>query len=419
MADLRPFAALRPRADAAAEVACPPYDVVTRQEALDVLARNPHSFMRVARPDVELPAELDRFDPRIDQAGQRNLQALIEEGWLIKEAAPAFYLYELTFGHHVQIGVVAAGSLDEYENNQIKRHEKTRALELEGRTRHIEALQVNSGPIFITYRAQPAIDALVARLREGAPVYDYVLDDGVRHRFWVVADPAAVAGLQRAFDAVPACYIADGHHRTAAAAAVRQRRLAQGKASGPQGGDFFMGLFFPHDQMQILPYNRVVTDRGGRTAAALVAAIAAAGFEVAPAATPLPERATTFGMYCDGAWYRLRARPGSFPTDDVVRRLDVSILQDNLLAPILGISEPRTDARLQFVGGIRGSAELVRRADKNGGVAFTVFPVAIDEVMAVADAGEVMPPKSTWFEPKPRSGMAVRSLVDALPDRIA
>lgn len=418
MADLRPFAALRPRADAAAEVACPPYDVVTRQEALEILARHPHSFMRVARPDVELPADLDRADPQIDAAGKRNLEALIAEGWLIKETTPCFYLYQQTLGQHVQLGLVAAGSLDEYERDLVKRHEKTRALELEGRTRHIEALQVNSGPIFLTYRAQPAIDALIARLRQRTPAYDFVADDGVRHCFWVIAEPESIVALQRAFAAVPACYIADGHHRTAAAAAVRQRRLAQGGASGPHGGDFFLGVFFPHDQMQILPYNRVVIDRGGRTVAALCAEIEAAGFELAKASSPLPEQATCFGMYADGQWYRLQARPGSYPTDDVVRSLDVSILQDNLLAPILGIKEPRTDPRLQFVGGIRGTAELERRADKQGGVAFTVFPVSIEQVMAIADAGEVMPPKSTWFEPKLRSGMAVRSLLDPLPPRV-
>jgi uncharacterized protein (DUF1015 family) len=410
MANIQPFRALRPRAELTREIAAPPYDVLSRKEAQELIARNPRSFMRVIRADAETP-EIDRFDERVFEAAKRNLDALIAEGAMRLDDKPAFYLYQLELEGHVQTGIVAAGSLAEYEADTIKRHEKTRKPELEGRTRHILHSAANTGPVFLTYRSRPAIDEVIARLCQPTPSIDFTADDGVRHRVWVVDGSADVGLLIELFREVPALYIADGHHRSAASSRVRKALREQLGASAAEDlpCDHFLVVAFPHDQLRILAYNRVIKDLNGKTPDQIKQAVSER-FEIEPTDEPVPPAPKQFGMYLDGQWYRLRARADSFDANDALRSLDVAILQQNLIRPILGIENPRTDPRIKFIGGIRGAKELERRVNEGGGVAFYLYPVLIEEVMRIADEGEVMPPKSTWFEPKLRSGLIVRVL---------
>jgi uncharacterized protein (DUF1015 family) len=307
--------------------------------------------------------------------------------------------------------VVAGASVAEYQRDLIKKHEHTRKDKEDERTTHVDTLSANTGPVFLTYRARPGLDAFVRRVCERKPDVDLVSEDGIGHTLWVVASPAEVGELRTLFAAIPHLYVADGHHRSAAASRVQQLRQARDpQPTGEKGYDFFLTVIFPHDQMKIMEYNRVVNDLNGLTEAAFLAKVGEK-FEVADAgASASPERPRCFGMYLGGRWRRLTAKPGTFPEGHPVLSLDVAILQENLLGPVLGIADPRTDKRIQFVGGIRGTAELERRARDRGGVAFALYPTSIEQLMAIADANEVMPPKSTWFEPKLRSGMVVRSL---------
>ena len=411
MARIEPFRAWRPRPDLAARVASPPYDVVSTEEARRLADGEPLSFLHVVRPEIDLPPGTDPHAPEVYAKGAENLRRLIEDGVLIREARPALYLYRQTMGDHVQTGVVAGASVDEYEAGLIKKHEHTRRAKEDDRTRHVEALGANTGPVFLTYRARPEIDAMVERLTRAEPVYDFTAEDGVRHTVWVVDGPADRDALVAAFGEVPELYVADGHHRSAAAVRVRAaRRAANPDHTGNEPYNFFLSVIFPHDQMRILDYNRVVRDLAGMTRDAFLDRVRER-FHVEPADNPRPTRPHTFGMYLDGRWYRLRALPGTFPEDDPVRSLDVAILQENLLAPVLGIGDPRTDDRIDFVGGIRGLGELERRVGSGEwAVAFAMYPTSIEQLFAVADAGLVMPPKSTWFEPKLRSGLIVRPL---------
>jgi uncharacterized protein (DUF1015 family) len=313
-------------------------------------------------------------------------------------------------GDHVQAGLVGACSVREYEQDLIKKHEHTRKDKEDDRTRHVTACDANAEPVFLAYRARKEIDALVDRVRSRKPVYDITVDDGISHTVWVVDDPGEIADLTRLSASVPCLYVADGHHRTAAA--VRHGQMMRGRNSSPTGEEpyeSFMAVVFPHDQLRILDYNRVVKDLNGMTPAAFVDRVAEK-FDVAPASEAHPPRAHTFGMFLEDRWRLLTAKPGTFPAGDPVKGLDVSILQDNLLAPVLGIADPRTDKRIDFVGGIRGMGELEKRCREGWAAAFSLFPTSLDQLMAVADAGMVMPPKSTWFEPKLRSGLLVRLL---------
>jgi uncharacterized protein (DUF1015 family) len=316
-------------------------------------------------------------------------------------------------GDHVQTGLVAGASVDEYEADLIKKHEHTRPKKEDDRTRHIDALDANTGPVFLTYHARPEIDELVERLTASSPSYDFKAPDGIQHVLWVVDDAADRDALVGAFGKVPELYVADGHHRSAAATRIRTlRRDANPNHTGDEAYNFFLTVIFPHDQMMILDYNRVVRDLAGKDADSLLDA-ARVSFAVEAVADGKPAMARTFGMYLDGTWYRLTAKDGTYPYDDPVRGLDVAILQDNLLTPALEIGDPRSDERIDFVGGIRGLAELERLVDSGEwAVAFALFPTSIEQLFKVADAGQVMPPKSTWFEPKLRSGLIVRPLAD-------
>ncbi len=410
MSRIKPFRAYRPRPEHARDIASYPYDVVSSDEARELAKGNPHSFLHVGKPEIDLDPSISLYDDRVYAKGVENLRRLISTGELFRDAAPCFYVYQQRMGDHVQAGLVGACSVREYEQDLIKKHEYTRKDKEDDRTRHVTECDANAEPVFLAYRARKEIDALVDRVRARKPVYDFTADDGIAHPVWVVDDAGETADLERMFAAVPCLYVADGHHRTAAA--VRHGQMMRGRIAsrtGEEPFEYFMAVVFPHDQLRILDYNRVVKDLNGLTAPAFLAKVAER-FDVAPAPDPHPPRPRTFGLYLEGRWHHLSAKPGTYPADDPVKGLDVSILQDNLLAPVLGIADPRTDKRVDFVGGIRGMGELEKRCRNGCAAAFSLYPTSLDQLMAVADAGKVMPPKSTWFEPKLRSGLLVRLL---------
>ena len=340
--------------------------------------------------------------------GAANLQKLIAGGILAREAGDSLYVYQQRMGEHVQAGLVALCSVREYEENRIRKHELTRRDKEDDRTRHVSEQNANAEPVFLTYRAQKEIDAIVDGVRRAAPLYGITTPDGIAHTVWRISAPAVVAKLIELFRGVEALYIADGHHRTASA--VRYGQACRARNPHPTGSEpyeFFMAVVFPHNQLKILAYNRVVKDLNGLVPEQFLARIGEK-FEVSSAAVRQPSQAASFGMYLQGKWYTLQARAGSYPAGDPIKRLDVSILQDNLLSPLLGIDDPRTDNRIDCIGGIRGMDELERRVREGYAVAFSLYPTSLEQLIAVADAGQVMPPKSTWFEPKLRSGLLVR-----------
>jgi uncharacterized protein (DUF1015 family) len=413
MARIQPFRGWRPRPDVCAQVASPPYDVLSSAEAREMVADNPLSFLHVVKPEIDLDPNTDVYSPVVYATGAANLRRLMDEGILIQDPAPALYLYRQRMGDHVQTGLVAGASVDEYEADLIKKHEHTRRVKEDDRTNHIDALNANTGPVFLTYKDRPAIDRLVERLTAAEPVYDFVAPDGIQHLLWVIGNPSDRDALVHEFAQVPELYVADGHHRSAAGTRIRAlRRDANPAHTGEEPYNYFLSVIFPDNQMKILDYNRVVRDLNGLTPDELVEK-AGANFEVEAVADGRPDGIRSFGMYLDGNWYLLRARQAGIPEADPVNRLDVAILQNNLLAPVLGIGDPRSDERIDFVGGIRGLGELEKRVDSGEwAVAFALHPTSISQLFAVADAGLVMPPKSTWFEPKLRSGLIVRPLVD-------
>jgi len=412
MSQLKPFKAFRPKPELAGQVASVPYDVINTAEARQLAAGNPYSFLHVGRPEIDLPEATDIHADQVYAQGVKNLHRLIQTGTLFQERTPCLYVYQQRMGDHVQAGLVGLCSVKEYEEGSIKRHEYTRKDKEDDRTRHVTEQAANAEPVFLAYRAVPYIDSLVDKIRATPPVYDVVTEDGIGHTVWIVSEETHIYTLNHLFDAVPALYIADGHHRTAAAIRYGQaRRAATLEPTGEEPFESFMAVVFPHNQLKIMDYNRIVKDLNGLTSEAFLAALAKK-FTVAPSATRSPSAPASFGMFLDGKWYSLTAKPGSFPADDPVRSLDVSILQENVLAPILGIQDQRTDTRIDFIGGIRGMDELEKRVKGGYKVAFALFPTSLEQLMAVADAGQIMPPKSTWFEPKLRSGLLVRTYQD-------
>jgi len=401
MATLVPFRALRPPASLAARVAAPPYDVVSTREARALAAGNAESFLHVSRPEIDLSDGVDEHAEEVYRQGRDALEAFVSRGVLRPDPEPRFYVYAQRMGEHEQNGLVACASVDEYDQDAIKKHEKTRADKEDDRVRHIDALSAHDEPVFLTYRARRTIDAEVAAVQRAAPEVELVTADGVSHRLWVV--PAAAGqSIAALFREVPALYVADGHHRSAAASRVHAAHRGQ-----PGEHAAFMAVVFPHDQMQILAYNRLVRDPQRRSAEALLAGLRKV-VDVEPAAQPRPEAPLSFGVYLGGRWWRARVRPGSYATRDPVASLDCSIAQDQVLAPLFGIADPRTSRDVDFVGGIRGAAELERRVNEEGwSLALHLFPTRMEQLMSVSDAGKLMPPKSTWFEPKLRSGLFV------------
>jgi uncharacterized protein (DUF1015 family) len=401
---IQPFTGLRPRPERAAEVIAPPYDVLDSEEARARAAGKPWSFLHISKPEIDLPPGTDPHAPAVYARAAQNLADMLTAGVLIRDPQPCYYVYQLTMGEHVQTGIAAAASIAAYDANRIRRHELTRPDKENDRVRQIEALNAQTGPVLTAYPEAPQIDAMLAEAATGSAAVDVTADDGIGHRLWVVSDAHVIARLTAAFDALPALYIADGHHRSAAASRVAQAR-GRGGAAAERSNDRFLAVLFPAREMRILDYNRVVRDLNGLALPDFLAAVAER-FEVTPAASAVrPGRRGEFGLYVGGRWYRLTLRPERIP-EDPVARLDVSLLSDHLLAPVLGIHDLRRDARIDFVGGMRGLGELERRVDSGQvAAAFALHPTRMEDLMAVADRGEVMPPKSTWFEPKLADGM--------------
>ena len=404
---VRPFPGLRPLSDKAAEVAAPPYDVLDSNEARERAAGKPWSFLHVSKPEIDLPPGTDPYDAEVYARGKENFDRMLREGVLKQDTAPCYYLYRLVMGAHEQMGLVAAASVAGYDAGRIRKHEFTRPDKEDDRVRQVDTLSAQTGPVFLTYKHNAAIDELVANVTAAAPEIDLVADTGVRHSVWVVRDAAQLDLITRTFDAMDCLYIADGHHRSAAASRVAaSRKAANPRHSGDEAYNYFLSVIFPDNQMQILDYNRLIKDLNGNRPGQFLDKLhnAFAVEEVAGQCTP--GRAGEFGMYLGGQWYRLTIKPELIPHQDPVKRLDVSLLQDTLIGPILGIDDPRRSKRIDFVGGIRGLSELERRVDSGEmAVAFAFHPTSMAELMAVADAGEVMPPKSTWFEPKLADGL--------------
>lgn len=398
---IRPFAGLRPTPEHAEDVVAPPYDVLNREEAKQRAADKPLSFLHISKAEIDLPDDVDVYDAKVYAKAAENLQRLIQDNVLIRDPAPRYYVYRLTMGDHQQTGLVAAASVKHYDSNRIRKHEFTRPAKEDDRVRQIEALNAQTGPVLLAYKSQPALDAILKQVTEQTPMYDLTADDGIGHAFWVVDDQSIIDQLSVGFDAMEAIYIADGHHRSASAS-----RVAKSKGeSESHMSQYFLSVIFPHNQMQIFDYNRVVTDLNGLTKQQLLDKIDTA-FSCAKESKPVkPGKTGEFGMYIDGEWYRLNIKPELIPSDPVAK-LDVSLLANNLLEPILGISDPRTDTRIDFVGGIRGLEGLEKRVNSGEmAVAFSMYPTSMEDLMAVADANEVMPPKSTWFEPKLADGL--------------
>ncbi len=399
MATLKPFPALRPKPELAARICELPYDVMSSEEAREMAAGNPLSFLHVSKPEIDLPPGTDLYSAPVYAKGKENFAQLIADGALFQDSQACFYLYRQIMGGHAQVGLVAAASCQEYLDGIIKKHEFTRPDKEDDRVRHIETLNSQTGPVFLTYKAVTAMDEFVAKKTATPPDVDFTGKDGVRHTSWSVRDAAEIAFIAELFAKIPFLYIADGHHRSAAAGRVFTARNGAGQSGG------FLTVIFPHNQMQILPYNRVLKDLNGLTAEALLAKLDAI-FIIKPEGTPKPTRKHELGFYFGGQWRTLHFRPQFAATNDPIERLDVTLLQKFVLDPLFGITDPRTSKRINFVGGIRGTAELEKLVNSGEyACAFSMFPTSIVDLMEIADAGGIMPPKSTWFEPKLRDAM--------------
>ncbi len=400
MASVKPFRALRPKTDLASEICELPYDVLSSEEAREAVDGRPHSFFHVSKPEVDLAPGTDPFDSAVYAKGRENFDRLMQGGFLKQDEQASYYLYRQIMGEHSQVGLVAVASCEEYDKGIVKKHEFTRPDKEDDRVRHMEALDAQTGPVFLTYPAQVDLDAQFASIIEQAPEIDFVGKDDVRHSSWTITDSALIASIEEQFRAIPTLYIADGHHRSAAAS-----RVAVSRKGENHSGDF-LTVLFPHNQMQILAYNRFVKDLNGRSTDEFLAAIRAIADVEEKEASVEPTQKHSVGMFLAGKWYALTFKEAVRTAPDPVERLDVSILQQQVLNPLLGIDDPRTSKPVAFVGGIRGNEELERlvKGSENG-VAFSMYPTDIKDLMAIADADQIMPPKSTWFEPKLRDAM--------------
>ena len=411
MAQIRPFKAYRPCKGMEERIAALPYDVYNRAEAHEVVKKNPESFLAVDRAETQFGEEVDTYADCVYEKADRMLREKIQEGKFVQDPTPCFYLYELTMDGHSQTGVVGCASIDDYRNNVIKKHENTRADKEEDRIRHVDTCSMQTGPIFLAYRAKEDLKEKIGELKKQAPVYDFVSEDGIGHRVWVIDNDSDVAMIEEAFGKIPAIYIADGHHRCASAVKVGLKRREQyPDYTGEEEFNYFLSVIFPDEELRILDYNRVVKDLNGLDAAAFLTRIGEYFTVEKKGQAPYrPTKKGMFGMYLEDEWYSLVAKE-KIKSEDAVEGLDVSLLQNYLLDPILGIKDPKTDKRIDFVGGIRGLGELERRVHTDMKVAFAMYPTSIAELFAVADAGRLMPPKSTWFEPKLRSGLFLHEI---------
>jgi uncharacterized protein (DUF1015 family) len=406
MANIKPFQAIRPTAQTVNQIASVPYDVVDRDEAAHLATGNPLSFLHVSRAEIDLDSSINPYSDEVYTTANKNYQKLLTDGSLTKETAACLYVYRLKMGDQVQTGLAAAYSVDEYDTDKIKKHEKTRKEKEDDRTRHICELKAQTGPVFLTYRGRPEIDTLVEQVTKSAPLYDLVSADDVHHTIWRVEETSA---LVTAFQSVNFLYIADGHHRAASASRARaQLRQSSQNWTGSEDANFFLAVSFPADQLKILPYNRVIKDLNGRTAETLLAELKAQ-FTVTETAAAFPSAAGKTCFYLGGVWRELTLAPGQ--GDSPSARLDAALLQDQILSEKLGIQDPRTDKRIDFVGGIRGTKELETLVDSGkGAIAFSMVPTSVNDLMAISDADEIMPPKSTWFEPKLRDALLIHSI---------
>ncbi len=410
MADIRPFRAYRPAKGLEDKIAALPYDVYNREEAAEVVKRNPKSFLGIDRAECWFGSDTDTYAPQVYEKARELLWKEISEGWFVQEEKPCYYVYQQIMGGRRQTGIVACASIDDYQNQVIRKHENTRADKEADRIRHVDLCDAQTGPIFLAYRRDPELRLAMDTAMAQQPVYDFISEDGIGHRVWVIPEDWT-GRVKEAFGRLESVYIADGHHRCASAVKVGLKRRQENPGfTGEEEFNYFLSVLFPEDELQIMDYNRVVKDLNGLDKASFLKAVEAC-FTVREAEESLfrPSKKGHFGMYLDGTWYELAARE-EILSSDAVKGLDVSILQDHLLNPILGIGDPKTDKRIDFVGGIRGLGELERRVHTDMQVAFSMYPTSIQELFAVADAGLLMPPKSTWFEPKLRSGLFIHSL---------
>jgi len=398
---IQPFAGLRPLPERAGEVAAPPYDVLSSEEARQRASDQPLNFLHISKAEIDLPVDVDPYSPAVYTKSAENFQRLVDDGILIRDPAPCYYAYRLTMGEHVQTGLVASAAVTEYDSNRIRKHEFTRPDKEDDRVRQIEALNAQTGPVLLAYPDTPGADALIAQATEGTPVADVTMD-AVRHTIWRIDASETITRITQTFDGMHNLYIADGHHRSAAASRVAAARRGAAAASA----EYFLAVIFPAHEMRILDYNRVVRDLNGKSRELFLAEIAQS-FSVVPSKGCVqPDKPGVVGMYLDGRWYRLEIKPELVPANDPVARLDVSLLSDRLLGPVLGITDLRRDKRIDFVGGIRGLEELEARVNSGEmAVAFAMHATRMRDLMAVADSGNVMPPKSTWFEPKLADGL--------------
>ena len=413
MAVFRAFKALRPAREKAAAVAALPYDVVSREEAAAIGKENPDSFLHVDRAEMDLPADAGLYDPEVYKKAKENLLQMEEKGILSQDHKPCYYIYELVRKGKVQTGIAGCASIDDYQNGVIKKHENTRSEKEEDRIRHVDCCSAQTGPIFLTYRANTAIGEIVNKTKEGEAEYDFTSEDGIRHRVFVISGEPEIAAIRDVFEKIGAIYIADGHHRAASAVKVGlKRRATHPDYDGSEEFNYFLSVLFPDEELMIMDYNRVVRDLNGYSIKEFVKKVSELFTveEIKGSEDVHPAKKGEFSMYLDGKWYRCAVHTEDIPADDPVASLDVSLLQNLLLGPVLGIGDPKTDGRIDFVGGIRGTDELVRRCADDCAVAFAMYPTSIGELFAVADAGRLMPPKSTWFEPKLRSGLFIHEI---------
>ncbi|SFR69329.1 DUF1015 domain-containing protein [Anaeromicropila populeti] len=412
MAVIKPFQCVRPNADLVGRVAALPYDVYNRQEAKAEVGKEPISFLNIDRAETQFDDTVDTYAPCVYEKARELFQNWLEKKIFIKDTEPAYYIYELIMQGRSQTGIVACASIDDYESKVIKKHENTRADKEVDRITHVDTLSAQTGPIFLAYRSNDIINQIVNQVKEETMLYSFISDDGIGHNVWKLANPEKVQNIQQAFSAIQEIYIADGHHRAASAVKVGLKRREQTKNyDGTEEFNFFLSVLFPHDQLMIMDYNRTVKDLNGLTKEAFINKVKE-NFDVTEyGTTPYrPEKKGEFGMYLENKWYKLVAGSGLSEMKDPVESLDVSLLQNYLLEPVLGIEDPRTDKRIDFIGGIRGLEELERRANQDMKISFAMYPTSINELFQVADEEKLMPPKSTWFEPKLRSGIFIHQI---------
>ncbi len=411
MIDLKPFKGLRPKKEYAEKVASPPYDVINSKEAREMAEGDEYTFLHVVKPEIDLPEDISVYDERVYKKGRENLDKLQEKGILFQDSKPCFYTYSQQMGNHIQYGLVAGASIEDYDANRIKKHEYTRKVKEEDRTKHVKTLNANTGPVFLTYKDNKIIDDIISGITKDTPEYDFKSPDGIKHTLWVVNNDDKIKLIQEEFKKMDALYVADGHHRSASASNVAKIcKEANSNHTGDEEYNYFLSVIFPASQIYIMDYNRVIKDLNNNSEKNFLEKLKE-DFYIEKTGVKKPVRKHEFGMYLGKEWFTLKAKEDSFNGNDPVKRLDVSILQENVLTKLLDITDPRTDDRIDFVGGIRGVEELEKRVNSGDYVlAFSMFPTSIIELMDVADSGNVMPPKSTWFEPKLRSGLITHLL---------